>query len=35
MQIDEVILKVAFKLSKFVTFYIVDITKVPDFNAMY
>lgn len=35
MQIDEVILKVAFKLSKFVTFYLVDITKVPDFNAMY
>lgn len=35
MQIDEVILKVAYKLSKFVVFYLVDITKVPDFNTMY
>jgi DIM1 family U5 snRNP protein len=35
MQMDEVILKVAFKLSKFVVFYLVDITKVPDFNTMY
>ncbi len=35
MQMDEVILKTAYKLSKFVVFYLVDITKVPDFNAMY
>lgn len=35
MQMDEVILKVAYKLSKFVVFYLVDITKVPDFNAIY
>jgi hypothetical protein len=35
MQMDEIILKVAPKLCKFVTFYVVDIKKVPDFNAMY
>ena len=35
MQIDEVMYKVAYKLSKFVVFYVVDITKVPDFNTMY
>lgn len=35
MQMDEVILKVAYKLSKFIVFYLVDITKVPDFNTMY
>ena len=28
-------MKVAYKLSNFVTFYVVDITKVPDFNTMY
>lgn len=27
--------KVGYKLSKFVTFYVVDISKVPDFNIMY
>lgn len=35
MQMDEIIYKVAYKLSKFVVFYVVDITKVPDFNVMY
>ena len=29
------IYKVGHKLSKFVTFYLCDTTKVPDFNAMY
>ena len=32
---DEMIIKVAPKLCKFVTFYVVDIQKVPDFNTMY
>ena len=32
---DEMIMKVAPKLCKFVTFYVVDTTKVPDFNTMY
>jgi DIM1 family U5 snRNP protein len=27
--------KVAYKLHKYVTFYLVDISKVPDFNVMY
>lgn len=35
MQMDEIMYKVGYKLSKFVTFYVVDITKVPDFNVMY
>lgn len=35
MQMDEIICRVAYKLSKFVVFYVVDITKVPDFNVMY
>ncbi|MCL4127168.1 UNVERIFIED_CONTAM: hypothetical protein GTU68_039471 [Idotea baltica] len=35
MQMDELIYKIAFKLSKFVVFYVVDTTKVPDFNTMY
>ena len=29
------IYKIAYKLSKFVVFYVVDISKVPDFNVMY
>ena len=28
-------MKVAYKLSKYVVFYVCDITKVPDFNTMY
>jgi hypothetical protein len=32
---DEMIIKIAHKLSKFVVFYVVDISKVPDFNTMY
>jgi hypothetical protein len=32
---DEIIMKAAYKLSNFVVFYVVDITKVPDFNQMY
>ncbi len=35
MQMDEIILKVAPKLCKFVVFYVVDIKKVPDFTPMY
>eukprot|EP00919_Chromeraceae_sp_WS-2016_P046544 GHVR01110528.1.p1 GENE.GHVR01110528.1~~GHVR01110528.1.p1 ORF type:complete len:105 (+),score=6.33 GHVR01110528.1:1254-1568(+) len=35
MEMDEMMYKVAHKLSKFVVFYVVDITKVPDFNTMY
>ena len=35
MQMDEIIMKVAYKLSKFVVFYVCDISKVPDFNTMY
>ncbi len=35
MQTDQLIYKVAHKLSKFVIFYVVDISKVPDFNTMY
>ena len=35
MQMDEMIIKVAPKLCKFVTFYVVDIQMVPDFNTMY
>jgi DIM1 family U5 snRNP protein len=35
MIMDEIMYKVAFKLSKFVVFYVVDISKVPDFNTMY
>ena len=35
MIMDEIITKVAYKLSNFVTFYVVDISKVPDFNTMY
>lgn len=35
MIMDEIVMKVAYKLHKFVTFYVVDITKVPDFNTMY
>ena len=35
MIMDEILMKVAYKMSKFVTFYVVDITKVPDFSTMY
>lgn len=35
MQMDEMMYKMAYKLSKFVVFYLVDIGKVPDFNIMY
>ena len=35
MEMDELIYKVGHKLSRFVTFYLTDITKVPDFNGMY
>ena len=35
MQMDEMLYKVAYKLSKFVVFYVVDTSKVPDFNVMY
>ena len=35
MIMDEVMLKAAPKLRNFVVMYLVDITKVPDFNTMY
>jgi DIM1 family U5 snRNP protein len=35
MQMDEVMLKAASKLRNYVVMYVVDITKVPDFNTMY
>lgn len=35
MQMDEVMLKAAPKLRNYVVMYVVDITKVPDFNTMY
>lgn len=35
MIMDEVMLKAASKLRNFVVMYLVDITKVPDFNTMY
>lgn len=35
MIMDEVMLKAAPKLRNFVVMYVVDITKVPDFNTMY
>ena len=35
MQMDEVMLKGAAKLRNYVVMYVVDITKVPDFNTMY
>lgn len=35
MQMDEVLFKTAEKIKKFAVIYLVDITKVPDFNTMY
>lgn len=35
MQMDEVLYKTAEKIKKFAVIYLVDITKVPDFNTMY
>ncbi len=35
MQMDEVLYKIAEEVKKFAVIYIVDITKVPDFNTMY
>lgn len=32
---DEVLYKTAEKIKKFAVIYLVDITKVPDFNTMY
>ena len=35
MQMDEVLIKAAPLLRNFVVMYVVDTTKVPDFNTMY
>lgn len=35
MQMDEILASVADKLKNFAVIYLVDITEVPDFNAMY
>jgi DIM1 family U5 snRNP protein len=35
MQMDEVLYKVSEKVKRFAVIYLVDITKVPDFNTMY
>ncbi|CAK55719.1 unnamed protein product (macronuclear) [Paramecium tetraurelia] len=35
MQMDEILYKSAEKIKKFAAVYLVDITKVPDFNTMY
>ena len=35
MQMDEVLASVADKMKNFAVIYLVDITEVPDFNAMY
>jgi len=35
MQMDEVLYKVSEKIKRFAVVYLVDITKVPDFNTMY
>jgi DIM1 family U5 snRNP protein len=35
MQMDELFYKVAEKIKKFAVIYLVDISKVPDFNTMY
>lgn len=35
MQMDELLYKVAEKVKKFAVIYLVDISKVPDFNTMY
>jgi DIM1 family U5 snRNP protein len=35
MQMDEILYKVSEKIKRFAVVYLVDITKVPDFNTMY
>ena len=35
MQMDELLYKVADEVSEFAVIYVIDITKVPDFNVMY
>jgi len=35
MKMDEILYKVADKIKNFAVIYLVDITKVPDFNTMY
>lgn len=35
MQMDEVLYSVAYDVKNFARIYLVDITEVPDFNAMY
>ncbi|CAD8048795.1 unnamed protein product [Paramecium sonneborni] len=35
MQMDEILYKSPEKIKKFAVIYLVDITKVPDFNTMY
>lgn len=35
MQMDEVLFSIAEDVKKFAVIYLVDITKVPDFNTMY
>lgn len=35
MQMDEVLYSVAYEVKNFARIYLVDITEVPDFNAMY
>lgn len=35
MQMDEGLYKVSEKIKRFAVVYLVDITKVPDFNTMY
>ena len=35
MQMDEVLYKVADDVSEFAVIYLIDISKVPDFNVMY
>lgn len=35
MQMDEILYQIAEKVQNFAVIYLVDITKVPDFNSMY
>jgi DIM1 family U5 snRNP protein len=35
MMMDETLSKIAYKISSFAVVYLVDISKVPDFNTMY
>lgn len=35
MKMDEVLYNIAEKVKNFAVIYLVDITKVPDFNKMY